>query len=382
MILLRFRRAHEVGELLSVRRHAWRRSAFRKPGDQLSEVEAAWRRMFVSLDELLKKTLGAQRKIKIDSMEFQELDLGVIRRMLEYRERCQPVESRAGAVIFWSALVVASLAGWLLARSLLLAAALGAASAAAALLAAVTIFQDQWSSHKLAVYLRKVGRLLGSTRLEDVGARLIETNCLHAQEYYQTGDPARAADSLRSLDQRLLAQNTVLEEVVSLLRSEDYKQSARVPEEALVRDPAPNDDRLERARVLLNTIGRYRNEALGRVDWANKECEEELFELERQITGLANGSRRHEFETWYQSAKNEYFNGRVITNIIRNWFDMDAGIASEIVGRDGGVDFTLRVEPVAETFAQIEMLESLWAERRSLRAKHEATKRELFGAIG
>ena len=40
--------------------------------------------------------------------------------------------------------------------------------------------------------------------------------------------------------------------------------------------------------------------------------------------------------TIYQPAKNEYFNGRVITNIIRNWFDMDAGIASEIVRRDGG----------------------------------------------
>ncbi len=381
MALGQFRHSYEVTELLSLRRHAWRRAAFPKPERQLSELQNAWRKMFSSLDELLRNAIGSQKKADLDALEMREANLALAARMLQLRREHHPNESRVGVVMFSAAIILGVVTGWLLARSLLVGVLLGTAGGIAGLSASALIFQNHWSSNILAAFLVRLGRGIGSEHLRQVAGRIIETNCLRADEFYRTGDPQRAMVSLRRLDESLREQEKELAAALSILHSQAYKHASRNPEQFLVRADLGDHERLGEAKKLLETITRYRSEVVDRVDWANKESEEELYEFERLLVGLRSGDVRTHFESWYQSAKREYFNGRVMTNIVRNWFDMDGGIAAQIIAHHGRADFKMRPEPIAEIIAQIEMLDSLRESRKTLRANRDVPKRELLGLL-
>src|SRR6185436_12954003 len=117
LTLVRFRKSFRVGELLAIRRYAWRRAAFPKPEGQLSDEEAEWRNIFSSFDDLLRRTVGPQKKAELDSLELREQDLGLAARMLEYRDTARLGERPLGIAIVVVAVIVGSLLGWILARS-------------------------------------------------------------------------------------------------------------------------------------------------------------------------------------------------------------------------------------------------------------------------
>jgi len=381
LTLVRFRKSFRVGELLAIRRYAWRRAAFPKPEGQLSDEEAEWRNIFSSFDDLLRRTVGPQKKAELDSLELREQDLGLAARMLEYRDTARLGERPLGIAIVVVAVIVGSLLGWILARSVWAAVAFAVSLGLAAMLASVIVLQDTWSSSTVASLLNRIGRLLRSDQLRNVAGRLMESNVLHAQRYYETGDPVRAAGLLRRLDEQLIRQGSALLNAIAILQSEAYIRDVRNAEKAAV-DPASSPAaRLAHAQLLVQASDRYRQSALSPLETGNDECEVELYELERQLRGLPAGERRSKFLQWRAPAKSEYLSGIIITNVIRNWFDMDVDIARQVVAREGNVDFAMDAEPIAETFAQIEALTQLQAERAGFRTVHETVKRELLGVI-
>lgn len=382
LTLGRFRRSFGVRELFAIRRYAWRRSAFPKPAAHLSDKQIAWRETFSSFDDLLRQTIGQQKKAELDTLEIRGQNLGLAARMLEYRHMRSPAERPIAEAIFVTAFVIGSALGWFLGRSIWVGLAFAVTFATAAILGSIILLQDSWSSSKVAFFLNVLGRWVGSDHIRKVAARLVESNVLHSARYYETGDPARAAELLRRFDEHLVRQGSALLNAIGILQSDEYAQDVRVPEKAAVDPLNPAAARFAQAQLLVQASDRFCKGALVSVEGANDECEIDLFELENQIQGLPGGLRHHKFTQWSSAAKSEYLHGVVITNILRNWFEMDVDIARQVVASEGNVNFTIEAEPIAETFAQIiEALPQLLAERVQFRATHEALKRELLGLL-
>jgi hypothetical protein len=194
--LIHFRPKSSPKEAVALRRYAWRRCAFPKPIDLLSETETAWRTLFQALDEQLKLSLSPELKAKIDELDYDEANLKIAKRMLDFRVKHEPTEHPVGAFLFYAVLTLGSGVSWFSHSWIDLLITLGAAVSAA--LASAVIFQDTWSSSHLAHWLNILGRITRAEEFRSAAARLIETNVLHTREYEPSGDPARAAESVRA----------------------------------------------------------------------------------------------------------------------------------------------------------------------------------------
>jgi hypothetical protein len=144
---------------------------------------------------------------------------------------------------------------------------------------------------------------------------------------------------------------------------------------------ATSAERLQQAQYVVATIKAFEERLLPPVDESNETADEELFETERHISAFPDGARRQKLQSWLKAAKSEYLQGRIATNIVRNWFEFESFNAQAVIDHQGDIDFKIDANEFATKAAEIAILREIKVERDKYKGVRDALQQTLLGVL-
>jgi hypothetical protein len=379
LALSQYRPKITPAELTTMRVYAWRRARFPKAADQLSVTEAAWRRLFFVFDRQLEDSLGTEMKQRFDAAEMHIQELKLAKRMMAFSERRFP-NNKSGRTAVWTVTLLLAIVTYFIGHSFFVTLTVAIACYFAGLFISSTVFDDLWSVSRASRWLSRGAKVFRSQNME-AGAARMWNRVLHADEYERTGDSERAADCVKAVERFVSEQDALLGASVSFLSGPQYTTSVTDAEHRIVQSDVSAEDRVKVAKSIIGAVESVRAITTKELNRINEDAEAEIYELERQVSGLPAGSRKDRLSTWCAIAKREYLNGCAARNILYNKYDLDTLIAKGVVDHNGTTDFGIPVEQLTESLAQYQFLPQLRDERDRLIAERKMVQKELFGLL-
>jgi hypothetical protein len=362
-------------ETFALRHYAERRTDLNKPDSELSEDERVWRKLYLSLDKQLEKSLGDQLK-EIDVLRREHERWDEMKNAIEYNISQHGKGDNSGLLFFAGSCVVGFIVGYVWA-GLWWALILGLVFAVLALFIGAVVMESVFSGTFLSRYMGRLGRFFGSSSLQQAADR-IYNRVVGLEEYYSREWSSKDfAAACKKLDEMFTTQ------VIYFQSPHESQYGARIDAASKLAATAevPLEDRWAAAKEVLRLATIGQTQIIEPLWKLNEELGDKIRELELRVSHLAQNERREKLVEWFNATKQLYFSRTAFMNWMANVREWDIKMAQDILDSKDpssivyGPEFVGKMKNAATQAKQAQIYEEEFSVRRA------QLKKELLGLL-